>query len=216
MTIINKLIKSANDFIEKHSSVKWIGLIGSIVSILAFIFLFFPESEIASVTPTNNYVLEGQNLILEITKVTESSRGPVWGHDSFNDDEIIAKVTGKSNLSPVTFPEHSIVFFWRLGNDFETNWHLGRRRVAGNYRVASLPIEISGNTEWEFLVGGITCEKKYSGGVTIVALVVSNESKDTKIKELTRDNSGWGIETLPIDNAVKVSGTKVFHTKKYR
>jgi hypothetical protein len=143
MEIIIKLKQAASDYIEKHPSVKWVGYLGSIASILTFIFILLPGSEITSVAPapTINSVIQDNQKILEIIEVSESSRGPIWGYEHFDDDEIIVKVTGKLKLSQAIFPEHSIVFFWRLGNDFETNWHLGRRRVSGNYRVASLPIE---------------------------------------------------------------------------
>ena len=73
-----------------------------------------------------------------IDSVTESMREPLWGRESSYDDEIIAVLKGSCTASHTKRAGFKVVAFWRLANAYETNWHIAKRRVGGNYKLATL------------------------------------------------------------------------------
>jgi hypothetical protein len=187
----------------------------SIATIL--IFLFGDEvctrfkAKLKSKNPTVEQVVSNQLMFsINITDIEVSARDPIWGYESFDEDEIVVKVSGNAVI-PDSNQTNAIVAFWRLANDFETNWHIGRRRDGGNYKVATLDASIARSGSWDFLVGGIECEKIYRGDVMIVLLLYPQSIVLKQSDTWCRDKNGWGFSELPI-GYLAVSPTKVFKT----
>lgn len=196
---------------KRHPAIFWLTVIGSLTSIIG-LFLWFLPSDITSSSPPK---LRAKNKI-EINKLELSSRAPVWGNASFSEDEIVVNVIGTSLTSFDNQTKYSLVPFWRLGNAYETNWHVGRRRVGGNYILVSLSSKYTSTGEWEFLVGGIECKKEYEGDVAVVLLALPADFIDNNYRNWLDDNIGWGYKELPLDASLNVSNSKVFKTHPIR
>lgn len=147
---------------------------------------------------------------IDITETSVSVRGPLWGYESFDDDEIVAKISGEAaHLDGKA--TNVLVAFWRLANDYETNWHVGRRRDGGNYKLATLEAGIADASKWDFLVGGIECDKNYEGDIAIILLLYPHSLIDTHAYSWVRDSNGWGFRELP-KGYVATSAVRSFNT----
>jgi hypothetical protein len=150
------------------------------------------------------------NYKLDISAIDVSARDPRWGYEFFDEDEIIAKVSGRANLLDAG-NTNVVVAFWRLANDYETNWHAGRRRDGGNYKLAVLEPAIASAGNWDFLVGGIECKKTYEGDVAIVLLLYPESIVQKQSYAWERDSNGWGLRKLP-EGYLAASAMKTFRT----
>ena len=150
------------------------------------------------------------NYKLEISAIDISARDPLWGHESFDDDEVVVKISGQANLFDVG-KTNVVVAFWRLANDFETNWHAGRRRDGGNYKLAMIEPAIASAGNWDFLVGGIECKKTYEGDVAIVLLLYPESIVQEQSYAWEQDSNGWGFRKLP-EGYLATSAVKTFRT----
>lgn len=195
----------------------WGALASIIALVLTVIFLIYPHlinsNSIANPVSRNNRISSKYNKI-EIINIKVSVRDPVWGHETFDDDEIIANINGRAEFQE-NIEDASIVAFWRLANDYETNWHVGRRRDGGNYKLAKIPSYVVKSGEWDFLVGGIECKKEYQGEVSIVLFLYPNEIIKKNSYTWLADSNGWGFRELP-EGFLCTSNTKTFYTKRAR
>ncbi len=179
-----------------------------ITGILGFVYWLIPS-------PFNGLTLPSLRApIIEIESITMSSRGPLGGYDFFDDDEIVANVSGK--LKPPRVNNNvSIVAFWRLADGYVTNWHIGQRRVGSQYRIAVLDSAILNTSEWNFLVGGIECSKTYESDIALVLMVFTNSKIQENSTSWLDDNQGWGFESLP-EGAIIVSPIRTFRVNRTR
>lgn len=212
------------NIIQRYKRLKFwnkLAVWGALASIFALVFsvifwiyplLTNPNSVEDPVSKINR--ISSKNNKIEIISIKLSARSPVWGREIFDDDEIIANITGRAEFQE-NIEDASIVAFWRLANDYVTNWHVGRRRVGGNYNLAQLPRYVLESGEWDFLVGGIECEKEYQGDVSIVLLLYPNEIIKKNSYTWREDSNGWGFRELP-EGFLCASITKTFYAERAR
>ncbi len=196
---------------------KWVIILAAIATILIFFFGDNILSRFNKKLKSNNPDVrqieapnESGNYELEISAIDVSARDPLWGYESFDDDEVIAKVSGQANLLDVG-QTNVVVAFWRLANDYETNWHAGRRRDGGNYKLAMLESAIARAGKWDFLVGGIECKKTYEGDVALVLLLYPESIVQEQSYAWVRNSNGWGFRELP-KGYLAASAVRTFRT----
>jgi hypothetical protein len=152
---------------------------------------------------------------VRIENVRQSARGPVWGYESFNDDEIVIIAQGSSSV-PLDGSKFALVAFWRLVSARVTNWHVGRRSVGSNWRLATLEGANAGSGAWHFAIGGIECDKSYAGDILVVILAMNLDAIEKNETAWMDDNNGWGFEELPTGQSIAVSAPYVFGTAPVR
>lgn len=151
---------------------------------------------------------------IDVQTVSPVSRKPVWDNQWFDKDEVVIDAKCRGDLR--TAGDGLVVIaFWRLAADRNTNWHVARRSVGGSYLLAALSGDTTGPSEWEFLFGGIECDKKYDGSIGLVLLAMSSQEVERMRSRWLSDENGWGFPDLPT-NAVISSGTRTILTKPVR
>jgi hypothetical protein len=193
--------------INKHPLWTLLMALGAVASIAAFLALFLPSE-----SPPLGVVEAGP---IHISRIDVASRGPLWDNENWDDDEIVASVSG--TLDRVKHGSGAkIIAFWRLANDYETNWHVGRRRVGGNYVLATMDAETAQQGTWDFFVGGIEADKAYDDKVLIVLCVMELDAIEQSDSDWLRDSNSWGLEDLPTQGRVAVSAPQAFDTPAVR
>jgi len=180
------------------------------------IVLFWIPSLLGYAYPANSTrILATAQAQLSIEAARQVTRGPVWGWDTLDSDEVVAAVALRATT---TLNEGRVVVaFWRLANEYETNWHIARRRVGQNYLLARLEgAPLSSATASTLLAGGIECEKTYAGDIAIVVLAVPTQIVEEKQEEWLNDEGGWGFEALPTGGAILASQVITFPTTPIR
>lgn len=196
------------DRIRAHPVVAWLGILGSVASIVALA-LWFYKPEASSERP-------GVEADLHIEAIEQSSRGPVWGNEFFGDDEIVVRVTGTANAKCEDCAGAEILGFWRLASGHETNWHVARRRVGGNYRLATVPGATARAGRWDALFGGIECDKTYAGDIAFVLMAFPTDYIQRTASSWLNDNLGWGFEDLPGEEVLATSTIRTIRTSPVR
>ena len=183
-------------------------LLGFALAVLLWLYPHDATDHTVKPSPTNS--------LLVIDTVTESMRGPVWGHPGYDDDEIIAVIRGSCTALGTKPNDFKLVAFWRLASGYETNWHIAGRRVGGNYKLATLDGESAVAGNWDFLIGRIEAEKTYSGDISVILLAFGNDQVTNNQEEWLDDSNGWGAEDLPTDGRLAMSAPRTFATKANR
>ena len=186
-------------------------MIAGVVLLVWLPLVIHPPERTSSVAARNGPAL------LRIISIKEVNREALWGFQSFDDDEVVVTLLGRTAEVQEALGDLQIIVFWRLAQNFETNWHVGKRRLAGNYELVSLDVgQIRGHEEWELLVGGIECEKSYNGTIAIALVAAPKAFIDSHRHEWVRDNLGWGEKELPVGPNILRSPIKTFETKPTR
>jgi hypothetical protein len=139
----------------------------------------------------------------------------LWDNQYLDDDEVVVIVQGGEALQPGAPKDATLVAFWSIANGFETSWHAGRRRDASNWRLARLPVDQAGQPAWEFMVGGIECERNFSGDISLILVLMPDAAIARYEDAWNRDNNGWGIKDLPLER-LATSTIKSFRTTPTR
>lgn len=195
------------DRLNRHPVIFLLTMLGSLASIIGLVVVFVPRGD----SPPEG---QPQNQ-LAVEEIVITDRKPVWGW-SFFDDEIIVVVKGRCRISRGNMSEFKLVAFWRLANGFETNWHIGKRRVGMNYTIAMLDGQSAIAGKWDFIVGGIQADKSYSGAIAITVAAVSTKAIESNERKWLGDESGWGFADLPGEGRLAVSAPATFKTESNR
>jgi hypothetical protein len=224
MTKPNQTIERGKSIRERYKmltfwhKVSFWGSIASILAIIAGLFFWLIPSPFQPAIDNQLFgeVIEStyEEYSISINGVKVSAREPIWGYDSLDEDEIVVKVSGNATI-PSSSQNDMVVAFWRLANDYETNWHAGRRRDGGYYKLATLDSAIARSGMWDFLIGGIECKKEFIGDIMIVLLLYPQSIIDECSYRWCKDEIGWGFRELP-PGYLAVSPTKVFNTTPTR
>jgi hypothetical protein len=204
--------KAVVDRLNRHPVVFFVMLLGSLASIIALAVTFWPERRnLQPLIPKPALQTIVGNLT--ISEVNQNTRKPVWDFSwPSADDEIIAVITGDCEIEGLGGSQFRLLAFWQVATDYETNYHVARRRVGGNYVLATLEGESALAGKWEFVVGGIEVEPTYSGIVSVVILAISNEAIAQCERDWLDDSNGWGFKALPRDGRLLISAPATFKT----
>ena len=153
---------------------------------------------------------------LAIEKIRISSRGPAWDWEVLDTDEIVVSVTGAGSFNSTQNASAEIIAFWRLAN--QSVWQVGKRRTLRNYELATLSTVHTATANWEFVIGGIECEKSYSGDVEIVLLLMEHDAvKSDQDRWMASTRSTyWGLDSLPTEGVKQASQISTFMTHSVR
>jgi hypothetical protein len=151
-----------------------------------------------------------------LISVRQAARSAVFGMDYIGRDEVVAKARGTFAMTASELKTVALVPFWRQATGFETNWHVGKRRVGEDYQLAMLEGESAGAGTWEFPVGGIELEKSYSGTVSLVIIALRRDAVERDRSTWLADDNGWGFEQLPDAGRIAISAPASFETKQVR
>ena len=152
---------------------------------------------------------------LVIESIALSTRGAEWDNDFLSSDEIIVTVMGSGNFDKTRYVDTEIIAFWRLAN--KPYWHVGKRQSYGSYVLATFPTKSTLVDNWEFLVGGIECDKDFLGHIEIVLyLMEKNAIEDNLTKKFWLDYPYIGMADLPTDGVIAVSQISTFYSGKVR
>ena len=184
---------------------------GALLSIAVLIVFSLPDRP--SMTISNS---SSSTDILALTSVRQVSRSPVFDMDFVSQDEVVASLQGSFKYSRIRPEKIGVLAFWRLANGFETNWHVGKRRVGSDYQLALLDGGVATSGVWELFVGGIEMDKLYSGEVSIVLIALPIDTIRRNEAAWLHDQLGWGLADLPLENRVAISGAHSFATQSVR
>jgi hypothetical protein len=195
------------DRLKQHPLVFALMALGAVASIVALVLYLFPAGK-----PRFSGGAKG----LSVEQVTTATRSPLWDNSYLGKDEVVANVRGRFDGYSREARQLAIVAFWRLANAYETNWHVGKRRVGASYKIALLDGEIASQESWDFLVGGIETDKSYDGPVSILVAAFRRDEVDAREREWLNDELGWGFEQLPTKGRVAITSPRLFETHPVR